>query len=858
MRRFDPLERNPLLSAASSLLCAASLLLSAEPPSAQAASGTWSNFGPTLPSVPPYGHCLMPIDHQTLYVPSNTTVYTTPLENPALTALANGWSGAQPYRLGINALGHPIANAKTSALYYYDGTVWKTSTLTPAPSGQQWWIGAVANIVLDPVTQDLFTAGNFTLMKSTDHGVSFQKLFDLGTVCPSGGGYGYIYTFERMPWGELIVGGESDTFYHSLDNGLSWSALPPFSKGGNRYGSSVTKDGEILLSTAPDASGNLIFRYTRDGKLVPAMTGLAVYQFNYQTTYAFHIAYSSSGENFMVPINNDYNDGLPHVIKWDGTSWTKIESLPNGPGTNLVWDQVTSDGTNIYVVSSTKQIKKWTPSELLPFKVNAGINQSIPAGGVATLAGQVTPQGTNTHSWAARGPGTVTFSNPTGLSTTATFSAVGDYVVNLQSSNGKVTAGASIIIRHGTDFSGCSPSIEVPYDGIDQDCSGADLIDVDGDGYPGTEAGGTDCNDSTSTVSPGTSEVCNGIDDNCSSTIDEGVVTTWYKDGDGDGYGTSSATTVACSRPTGFAAQAGDCDDTRSSVNPAATEVCNGIDDNCSSTIDEGVEPSLWYMDADGDGYGTSSITTLACSRPTGFAGEAGDCDDGSAATYPEAPELLDGQDNDCDGGVDEDFPIDPTPTPVPPTPTPADPTATPEEPTPTPEAPTPTPVEPTATPEDPTATPLEATPSPLVPTATPAQATPTPRDATATPTAATPTAEVATPTAIPVTPTATQVPATPVPVTATPVSVTATPAQTTSTPTDATVTPADPGATPLETTETPTGATPSPDVASPTPGSDAPSCACRAQAPEPPIPGSRAWMGLLLLPIGFVRRKRP
>ena len=45
---------------------------------------------------------------------------------------------------------------------------------------------------------------------------------------------------------------------------------------------------------------------------------------------------------------------------------------------------------------------------------------------------------------------------------------------------------------------------EVPYDDIDQDCDGADLKDVDGDGYDATVAGGNDCNDNdATTINPG-------------------------------------------------------------------------------------------------------------------------------------------------------------------------------------------------------------------------------------------------------------------------------------------------------------------------------------------------------------------
>ena len=41
-----------------------------------------------------------------------------------------------------------------------------------------------------------------------------------------------------------------------------------------------------------------------------------------------------------------------------------------------------------------------------------------------------------------------------------------------------------------------------PYDHIDQDCSGADVSDVDGDGWDSVRVGGADCNDASRRVNP--------------------------------------------------------------------------------------------------------------------------------------------------------------------------------------------------------------------------------------------------------------------------------------------------------------------------------------------------------------------
>jgi len=61
-----------------------------------------------------------------------------------------------------------------------------------------------------------------------------------------------------------------------------------------------------------------------------------------------------------------------------------------------------------------------------------------------------------------------------------------------------------------------NPSMpEIPYNGIDEDCDGADIKDVDGDGHDGGHYG-TDCDDVDPDISPSTPEDCgNYLDDDC-------------------------------------------------------------------------------------------------------------------------------------------------------------------------------------------------------------------------------------------------------------------------------------------------------------------------------------------------------
>ncbi|MFP2934491.1 putative metal-binding motif-containing protein, partial [Pyxidicoccus sp. 3LG] len=163
----------------------------------------------------------------------------------------------------------------------------------------------------------------------------------------------------------------------------------------------------------------------------------------------------------------------------------------------------------------------------------------------------------------------------------------------------------------------------------------------------------TDCNDSSASVRPGASEACDGLDNNCNGSTDEGVMPTWYRDADGDGYGHSGQATASCTAPGGYVSNASDCDDSRSNVSPGGTEVCDGLDNNCSGSVDEGVKPTF-YRDADGDGYGNANVPLAACSQPAAYVTNTSDCNDSNANIRPGAAEVCDSVDNNCNGSADE------------------------------------------------------------------------------------------------------------------------------------------------------------------------------------------------------------
>ncbi|GMV39564.1 MAG: hypothetical protein AMXMBFR64_12800 [Myxococcales bacterium] len=241
------------------------------------------------------------------------------------------------------------------------------------------------------------------------------------------------------------------------------------------------------------------------------------------------------------------------------------------------------------------------------------------------------------------------------------------------------------------------PSAKESCNAVDDDCDGTVdnegatgcdkyYVDGDGDGYGANlppkclclPAGDYqavlpgDCNDGDSGVYPAHPELCDGKDNNCNGSIDEGVTTTWYLDQDGDGFGASSTQKEACTKPVGYADKGGDCVDFNPAINPGAKEICNDLDDNCNGAIDE-VNPAdpndpnkkvPVYKDLDGDGHGAvQAVAELRClydtdgdgagdTPPAGLSLVKDDCNDSNATAYPGAPELCDGILNNCSQAV--------------------------------------------------------------------------------------------------------------------------------------------------------------------------------------------------------------
>ncbi|MFT5459769.1 MAG: hypothetical protein ACI9K2_006284, partial [Myxococcota bacterium] len=203
----------------------------------------------------------------------------------------------------------------------------------------------------------------------------------------------------------------------------------------------------------------------------------------------------------------------------------------------------------------------------------------------------------------------------------------------------------------------CTDGRDNDADGVvdcaDEDCNHPSCLEACADGRDNDADGRVDCDDTD--CDGDCPEVCtDGRDNDADGRVDcDDDECAGECDVDGDGFFNED-----------FGGD--DCDDTRRDVNPARPEICNGLeelDDDCDGLVDLD-DPDLdaltlvgFFLDRDEDGHGAGVDVVFDCIAPDGRAAGNLDCDDRDPDVHPDASEVCDGEDNDCDDRVDEDDP---------------------------------------------------------------------------------------------------------------------------------------------------------------------------------------------------------
>jgi hypothetical protein len=162
-------------------------------------------------------------------------------------------------------------------------------------------------------------------------------------------------------------------------------------------------------------------------------------------------------------------------------------------------------------------------------------------------------------------------------------------------------------------------------------------IDDDNDGYGENCGTGSDCDDSNPDIYEFAPELCDGIDNNCDGNADEAYSQLGQNCTVTQNGCTGTGTWVCNASEDGVRCEG--------SVS-TSTEVCDGQDNDCDGTVDEGY-PQLGQ---------SCSVTQNGCTASGSYVCASSqdrvECD----AMVSTSGEVCDGQDNDCDGDVDEDF----------------------------------------------------------------------------------------------------------------------------------------------------------------------------------------------------------
>jgi hypothetical protein len=572
---------------------------------------------------------------------------TTFCQGGSVVLTANTGAGLS-YQWRLN--GNPISGATSSsytanASGSYTVVVTNTSTCSSTSTATVVTVNALPTATITPATATTFCqGGSVVLNANTGTGLSYQWRLNGN---PISGATSSSYTANASGSYTVVVTNTSTCSSTSTATVVTVNALPV---------ASISPNGLVEIcqgqSIALTANGGVSYLWS---------TGAPTQSITVNTEALYTVTVTdingcTDTESQFVKVNQLPNVAVNNASICLGQSAT----LTATGGLSYVWSPATglSATTGSTVSSSTTSTTVYTVTGTGANGCTNSATATVTVNALPTAA--ITP--TSATTFCEGGSAVLNANTGAGLTYQWYNNAIAISGATSASYTATMSGSYTVTVTNASTCSSTSTAVDVTtIANVDY------FADFDGDGFgdittlistciqpQGYVTNSSDCKDNNAAIFPGAQEICNDIDDDCNELIDDGLVfTTYYSDADGDSFGDINNPLDVCSVTEGYVTNNTDCNDNNANQNAASAETCNGEDDDCDGTIDNGLVFLDYYSDVDGDGFGTGDVINSCTDLGAGYTDNNTDCDDTNGGVYPGAEELCNSIDDNCDGQTD-------------------------------------------------------------------------------------------------------------------------------------------------------------------------------------------------------------